>query len=87
MTRIEQVTVEELKQRAKELVRRVHQSGETFEVTVRGRVAALLRPPPKQPFDVEAWIKETDEIAAQIGALWPAGVSAEEAVREQRREL
>jgi hypothetical protein len=34
-----------------------------------------------------AVLAEADELARKIGAVWPRGVSAAEAVREQRREL
>jgi hypothetical protein len=33
----------------------------------------------------EAWEKEGDEPAAEIAKVWPAGLTAVEAVSEQRR--
>ncbi len=41
------VGIRELRQRASELLRRVA-SGETFEVTDRGRPVAILSPPPQK---------------------------------------
>ena len=36
--------------------------------------------------DLKVWA-QMEDLAEEIGALWPEGVSAEEAIREQRREL
>jgi hypothetical protein len=36
---------------------------------------------------VEAWLASVDELATRIALHWPDGVSAVDAVREQRREL
>jgi len=48
-------------------------------------VVALLIPVTQvaQKDDTRAWIK-IDTLAAEIGARWPAGVSAAEAVAEDR---
>jgi hypothetical protein len=35
--------------------------------------------------EVAAFLRELDQVSKQIGAAWPAGVSAVEAIREQRR--
>jgi len=35
--------------------------------------------------EVEAFLRELDKISKKISAAWPEGVSAVEAVREQRR--
>ena len=42
---MERVGVRELRQRASEILRRVSEDGETYEITDRGRPAALLIPP------------------------------------------
>lgn len=42
---MERVGVRELRQRASEILRRVAEEGETYEITDRGRPAALLIPP------------------------------------------
>lgn len=65
-------------------------------ITYRGRVVALLAPCVR-PADYlpdedreEDWEKvwaEMDETAAEIAKHWPEGVSAVDAVREQRRNL
>jgi len=81
------VGVRELKQQASELVRLVRETGSQVQVTYRGKVVALLIPversrEPEQ--EAQAWM-ELDRQAAEIGVRWPAGISAEQAVSEDRR--
>jgi len=81
------VGVRELKQRATELIRMVREESARIQVTYYGKVVALLVPVPgieKQTEESDAWV-EMDLLAAEIGAKWPAGVSAAEAVNEDRR--
>jgi prevent-host-death family protein len=81
------VGVRELKQRASELIRLVRETGGQVEVTYHGRVVALLVPVnPVADTEAEnrAW-EELDNLAAEIGARWPLGVSAAQAVAEARR--
>ena len=35
--------------------------------------------------EVEAFLRELDKISKEIGSAWPEGVSAVDAIREQRR--
>ena len=83
------VGVRELKQRASELVRLVREEGEEIDVTLRGEVVARLVPvkPKLSPEQVQALMAEMDQVASEISAYWPEGVSAVEAVREERRQL
>ncbi len=79
------VGVRELKQQASELVRMVRETGTEVQVTYRGQVVALLIPVnPARKEDKNAWSK-LDHLAAEIGARWPDGVSAADAVSEARR--
>ena len=79
------VGVRELKQQASELVRMVRETGTEVQVTYRGQVVALLIPvKPTRKGDKDAWTK-LDHLAAEIGARWPEGVSAADAVSEARR--
>ncbi|MEJ2262088.1 MAG: type II toxin-antitoxin system prevent-host-death family antitoxin [Anaerolineales bacterium] len=80
------VGVRELKQRASELIRMVREEGSEIQVTYRGEVVALLIPVTRSTPQAEAqtWA-EIDHLAAEIGARWPAGVSAAEAISESRR--
>jgi prevent-host-death family protein len=80
------VGVRELKQQASELVRLVRETGEEVQVTYHGEVVALLIPvrPARKKDNAKAWAK-LDNLAAQIGAYWPKGISATDAVSEARR--
>lgn len=79
------VGVRELKQQASELVRMVRETGKEVQVTYRGQVVALLIPVKRtQKDDKIAWTK-LDNLAAEIGARWPEGVSATDAISEARR--
>lgn len=85
-----EIGVRELKQRASDILRRVREHNETIAITYRGRVVARLVPAEDvkgRNAEASAVWAEMDELAEKIGALWPQGVSAVEAVREQRREL
>jgi prevent-host-death family protein len=85
-----EVGVRELKQRASSILRQVCENKETITITHRGRAIARLVPVEDAEGQQEkAWKvwAEMDELAKKISAHWPKGVSAAEAVAEQRREL
>ena len=81
------VGIRELKQQTSELVRQVRESGNSIQITYHGKVVALLVPV-EQSSDTEeeaqAWAA-LDELAAQIGSQWPKGISASQAIAEDRR--
>lgn len=81
------VGIRELKQQASQLIRRVRETGAEVQVTHRGKVVALLVPiaPPKhKEVENRSW-DNLDALAAEIGAHWPEGASAAQAVAEGRR--
>jgi len=82
-----EIGVRELKERTSEIIRRVRENNEAFDITYRGRVIAWLVPVAGSPRkeDWRAVWAEMDRTAEEIGKHWPAGVSAAEAVSEQRR--
>jgi len=87
---MEEIGVRELKENTSEVLRRVREVGESYTVTYRGRAVAQLVPVASEQEQEAEWEKiwaEMDETAAEIGKKWPKGVSAVEAVREQRRDL
>jgi prevent-host-death family protein len=85
---VETVGIRALKEHASAIIRRVHEEGEAIEVTHRGRVVARIVPvAPRAARATEAVWTDLDALAAEIGARWPANVSALDAVREGRREL
>jgi hypothetical protein len=55
--------------------------------TVLALFVSLRRLTPPDPEAVARWSRDTDILAQEIAKRWPAGVSAVDAVREQRREL
>jgi prevent-host-death family protein len=84
------VGIRELRERTSEIIRWVRDEGQEVEVTYYGRVVARLVPAgPKLP-DVQdtspVWA-DLDRLAAEIGARWPQGITAAEAVAEDRRDL
>ena len=80
------VGIRELKQQASELVRMVRETGKEVQVTYHGEVVALLIPVKRtqNKDEAKAWAK-LDNLAAEIGARWPKGVSAADAISEARR--
>ena len=84
------IGVRELKERASQVLRRVRERGEEIEVTHHGRVVARLIPVPQERrrrrTSAAAW-STLDRVAREIGARWPKGRSAVNAVREGRRDL
>ena len=60
------------------------------DITYRGKVVARLVPVSDREARAEesraAWAR-WERLAKEVSAVWPKGVSAVEAIREQRREL
>jgi prevent-host-death family protein len=83
--------IRELVEHIDEVLRMVEEEGETIEVTKHGEVIARLVPVPRPQQPVKRGLRdfwaEMDRLAAEIGAHWPADVSAVDAVRDVRREL
>jgi len=83
------IGVRELKEQTSGILHRVREQGESFEVTYHGRVVARLVPVTQTRSETslsefwDRWGKLSDAVSAE----WPAGVSAVDAVREERREL
>jgi prevent-host-death family protein len=86
---VRSIGVRQLKEQTSAVLRRVRDDREVIEITYRGRAIARLVPvePPADAEAVAAVLTDLDHLAAEIGAHWPAGVTAVDAVREQRREL
>jgi len=83
------VGVRELKQRTSQVLRRVRERQEEIEVTLHGRVVARLIPVSRERrsrASAATW-STLDRVAREIGARWPKGRSAVNAVREGRRDL
>lgn len=68
------------------------QAIETLDYHVKGADEQEQRAPAAssnqlsiQKLSPEEWLKEWDELAEEIGKVWPTGLSAVDAVAEQRR--
>jgi len=81
------IGVRELKERTSDVIRSVRDERESFVITYRGRPVARLGPirdrTSSEEFE-DIWA-EMDKLAVEISKKWPKGVSAVEAVQEQRR--
>jgi len=86
------VGVRELKARASEIIAAVEARGTRFQVTKRGKPVAIIAPvrgatlpEDSEPVegDLDVWA-EMDELAAEIGRRWPQGLSAVEALAQDR---
>ena len=85
-----EVGIRDLKQHASEILRKVREKKEIVTITYRGKAVARLVPVESledKRAEAMAVLAEMKELAQEIGKEWPPGVSAAEAVKEQRREL
>jgi antitoxin (DNA-binding transcriptional repressor) of toxin-antitoxin stability system len=90
----------ELERRADEILRDVRDNGEEYAILVDGQPAARLigeevsvngegrrqETEDERRLAWDKWFEDWDQLAARISAKWPDGVSAAEAVAEQRRK-
>lgn len=84
------VRLPDLGEQAASLVRQVRDTGEIVDIEEHGVVVARVVPvaePTPDHADLETFWDDIDDIAAEINASWPKGVSAEDAVNDVRREL
>jgi len=86
------VSVQDLHDQTEPILRRVSEGGETIEVFDGDKPLARLVPAPAPrrpmtPEELDTFWAEWDQLAAEIGAHWPEGVSVEDAIRDIRREL
>ena len=86
---MQQVGIRALKERTSQIMRSVRESGEMFEITYHGRVIARLVPAEQSESELqlEEFWREWDRLSEEIGTRWPKGVSAVQAVREDRGPL
>lgn len=86
---MQRIGIRALKEKTSEIMRRVREDREPYEVTYHGRAIARIVPVENGPpqTSLEDFWKEWDELGEALSTEWPEGVSAVEAVREQRREL
>ena len=82
---------DELFRRAKTVAAKRGQSLKQLVTTALERELAGPAPGPKSSkrklAEVAASLREFERISKQISAAWPEGISAVQAIREQRRDL
>jgi len=82
------VGIKEISTRTSEIAHRVRENKETIELTFRGEVFARIEPVHPRRIDPEEFERiwaERDRLAAEIGKHWPEGVTATQAIAEDRR--
>ena len=81
------VEVGELNEHTSRVLRRVHENNETIDVLYRGEVVARLVPQASstQRKTLEEIWEERTELAKEIGARWPKGLSAADAISDDRK--
>jgi prevent-host-death family protein len=86
---VERIGIRELKERTSEILRRVRQEGERFEVTYHGEPVAEIVPTRQHP-DAEAlarYWRRWDALTEEMSQEWPEGLTAVDALREDRDRL
>jgi prevent-host-death family protein len=85
------IGVRDLKNRASEIVREVHEQEAEFIVTLRGEPVAVIRPFTEESrrellqAEVDEDLAEIDRLAEKIARAWRSPKSAVELTEEQRR--
>ena len=85
------IGVRELKNRASEIVREVHEQEAEFIVTLRGEPVAVIRPLTEKSrrellqAEVDEDLAEVDRLAEKIARAWRSPKSVLELIQEQRR--
>ncbi len=85
------IGIRDFRNTATQLIREVRETGSEIVITVDGEPVAVVRPFTEEDDELErkreddANMEAIQESRRRIGALWPAGVSAVDAVNEQRR--
>lgn len=84
---MELIGIRDLKAHASRIVAKVRDERQPVGITYHGRIVARIVPVDAPTTDDAAVWAEIDQLAAEISARWPAGVTAAEAVDEGRRRL
>ena len=87
---MESVGIRELKRDTSAIIKRIRDNRTPIAITNRGKVVAQIIPiiddEERRRRLEEVW-KRMDDTAKEISARWPEGVSAVDAVREERGPL
>jgi prevent-host-death family protein len=73
------------------VLREVRERGEEYAVTHRGKTIARIvpeeLPAKKAEFDWDAYWAKVDEIGRELAKKWPKGLTAAQAISEDRNRL
>jgi prevent-host-death family protein len=83
------VGIREFRTHVSALVRHVEETGEAVEITRRGKLVARLVPVPKRVDRqrIEELFARREQLVTELSSGWPKGLSAADAVAEDRRDL
>jgi prevent-host-death family protein len=83
---MDRIGIRELKERTSEILRRVREDGEQFEVTYHGEPVAQIVPtkPKVDAQSLAEYWRQWDAIGAELGRMWPEGVTAVDVLRDDR---
>jgi antitoxin (DNA-binding transcriptional repressor) of toxin-antitoxin stability system len=70
-----------------DIVRRVRDYREPIDLVENGQIVARLTPPPGPDRQaLKTFLDEHDRLAQEIGKYWPAGLSAVDAIAQDREK-
>lgn len=83
------IAIRELKEQASEILRRVREEGDAYEITYHGRVVARLVPVAelRETDSPAEFLERWDRLGESISNMWPEGISAVDAAREGHQDL
>ncbi len=86
---IEVITVDDLEDHARDVLQRIRDERQSIDVADGDVIIARIAPVPPQNDRKtrDEWWQEVQRLGEEISRHWPEGVSAEEAISEQRRDL
>ena len=83
------INVTELKNKTNEIIKRVRENGEIFEISHQGKPIAKLIPinRPKPPdIEIQAILTDLYQLSAEISSKWPDKLSGVDVMKGTRRE-
>jgi antitoxin (DNA-binding transcriptional repressor) of toxin-antitoxin stability system len=88
------VSIHDLEQHVRELVRAVQATGEVVEIVDGGQVIARVSPRAGadtadaiRPNPVQDWLDETEAFAQEVARRWPSQSTSVDLIDAQRRQL
>ncbi|MGI8476842.1 MAG: type II toxin-antitoxin system Phd/YefM family antitoxin [Thermomicrobiales bacterium] len=87
------IAIRDIERHISALLQRVQSGRETIEITDAGHVVARIVPAepetiaPRGGGEIRRVWEARDKLAHEIGATWPEGLSAADAIDQDRRDL